>query len=106
MPKNKIIVTLAVLIALLPILGFSHRFESFFQVFAGVAIILLSVWSTIDKYLSHRAKAEQRRRRKIPKEVEETLDERSTDRRSDDRRSVPGTVLDREEIIEATEVKE
>lgn len=109
MSKNKIIVTLGVLIALMPLLGFGHKFEAVFQVFAGVAIILLSVWSSIDKYLSLRAKAEQRRRRR--KHIEENLDERMEDRREgdrreDDRRHEPGTILDRQEILEATEVKE
>ena len=60
MPKNRIIVTLGLIIALLPILGFPRLWESFFQVVAGLSIILLSVWTTIDKRLSLKAKAQKR----------------------------------------------
>ena len=60
MPKNRIIITLGALIALLPLLGFPHTWESFFQVITGLAIILLSVWVTIDKRLSLKAKAQKR----------------------------------------------
>ena len=60
MPKNRIIVALGVLIALLPILGFPRVWESFFQVAVGLSIILLSVWATIDKRLMLKAKAQRR----------------------------------------------
>ena len=60
MPKNRIIVTLGLIIALLPILGFPRLWESFFQVVAGLSIILLSIWTTIDKRLSLKAKAQKR----------------------------------------------
>lgn len=46
--------------ALLPILGFPHAWESFFQVVAGFSIVILSVWVTIDKRLTLRVKAQRR----------------------------------------------
>ena len=60
MPKNRIIITLGVLIALLPMLGFPRLWESFFQVAVGLSIVLLSVWATIDKRLTLKAKAQRR----------------------------------------------
>ena len=60
MPKNRIIITLGLIIALLPLLGFPRLWESFFQVVAGLSIILLSIWTTIDKRLSLKAKAQKR----------------------------------------------
>ena len=60
MPKSRIIVTLGIIIAILPLLGFPRLWESFFQVVAGLSIILLSVWTTIDKRLSLKAKAQKR----------------------------------------------
>lgn len=64
MPKNRIIVILGVCVALLPLLGFPHAWESFFQIFAGLAIVGVSVWSTIDRKISLRAKAQMRQARK------------------------------------------
>ncbi|MSR87864.1 MAG: hypothetical protein EXS69_01715 [Candidatus Zambryskibacteria bacterium] len=64
MPKNRIILVLGVLIALLPVLGFPRSWESFFQILSGLAIVLLSVWSTIDKKLMLKAKAQMRQARK------------------------------------------
>ncbi|MEK7112357.1 MAG: hypothetical protein AAB875_03435 [Patescibacteria group bacterium] len=66
MPKNRIILVLGVLIALLPVLGFPRSWESFFQISAGLSIVLLSVWSTIDKKLMLKAKAQMRQARKTP----------------------------------------
>ena len=60
MPKNKIIIVLGFLVALLPLLGFPRAWESFFQVVAGFAIVLLFTWSSIDKRLSLKAKAQRR----------------------------------------------
>ncbi|MDP3875067.1 MAG: hypothetical protein Q8Q22_00910 [bacterium] len=60
MPKNRIIIALGLLIALLPLLGFPRLWESFFQVVTGLSIILLSVWTSIDKRLSLKAKAQKR----------------------------------------------
>src|SRR3989344_2792417 len=80
MPKSKIIITLGVLIALLPILGFPRAWESFFQIATGASIVLLSVWATIDKHLAIKVKAQKRHFRKhqqveveVPKEVEEKI---------------------------------
>lgn len=70
MPKNKIILVLGVLIALMPVLGFPHAWESFFQVVAGLSIILLSVWATIDRKLTLKAKAQMRQARKVTQPVE------------------------------------
>ena len=63
MPKSRIILALGVLIALLPLLGFPRAWESFFQVFAGLSIAALSIWSTINKKLALKHKAELRRER-------------------------------------------
>ena len=51
---------LGVAIALLPILGFPRFWEAFFQVLAGLSIVLLSVWASIDKRLTLKAKAQKR----------------------------------------------
>jgi len=64
MPKNRIIIILGVCVALLPILGFPKVWESFFQVLAGLAIIAVTVWASIDRKLSLKAKAQQRATRK------------------------------------------
>ena len=60
MPKKRIIITLGLLVALLPIFGFPRLWESFFQVVAGLSIVLLLVWATIDKKLTLKAKAQRR----------------------------------------------
>lgn len=65
MPKNRIIITLGSIIALLPFLGFPHLWEAFFQVVAGLSIILLSIWATIDKRLSLKVKAQKRQIHKL-----------------------------------------
>ncbi len=76
MPKNRIITSLGVLIALLPLLGFPHSWESFFQVTTGLFIVLLSVWATIDKRLSLKAKAQKRQMsRRIETKVENPEEE-------------------------------
>ena len=64
MPKNRIIIILAVCVALLPLVGFPHTWESFFQIFAGLAIVGVSTWSTIDRKLKLQAKAQMRQSRK------------------------------------------
>lgn len=46
--------------ALLPVLGFPHSWESSSQVVVGLTIIFLSIWSNIDKRLTLRAKAQKR----------------------------------------------
>ena len=60
MPKNRIIIVLGVLIALLPLFGFPHAWEAFFQVITGIGIVLISVWSTIDRRISLKAKVQRR----------------------------------------------
>ena len=65
MSKKRIIVTIGVLIALLPVLGFPRAWESFFQVLAGLSIVLFSVWATIDKRLTFKAKAQRRQAHKL-----------------------------------------
>ena len=60
MPKSRIIITLGVIIAILPLLGFPRIWESFFQVATGLSIVLLSVWTSIDKRLTLKAKAQRR----------------------------------------------
>ncbi len=63
MPRNRIIVCLAFLIACLPMLGFPRAWESFFQIATGLSIIALSFWTTIDRKLAMKAKAQMRRER-------------------------------------------
>lgn len=64
MPKSKIILTLGFFTALLPILGFPHSWESFFEVVFGLGIVSLSIMISIDKRLSQKVKAERRQARK------------------------------------------
>ena len=64
MPKSRIILALGFVIALLPLLGFPHAWESFFQVFAGLGIVFLSFMISVDKRLLQRSKAEKRLARK------------------------------------------
>lgn len=65
MPKNNIIITLGLLIALLPVFGFPHVWESVFQVIGGLSIVLLLIWANIDKRLSLKAKAQRRQIQKV-----------------------------------------
>ena len=67
MHRSKIIITLGIIVALLPLLGFPRAWEAVFQVLAGLSIAGLSIWSTIDKRLTLKAKA---RRRQLEKERE------------------------------------
>ena len=64
MPKSKIILTLGFFIALLPLLGFPHSWETFFEVVSGLGIVLLSIMISVDKRLSQKAKAERRQLRR------------------------------------------
>ena len=74
MAKSKIIITIGIIIALLPFLGFPHSWESFFQVVAGLAIVGVSVWTRIDKKITQKVKARARQARKIVSpESDETL---------------------------------
>ena len=65
MSKSRMIITLGVLVALLPILGFPRAWEGAFQVFAGLAIVGISLWSKIDRKLALKAKAQMRQRRTV-----------------------------------------
>jgi hypothetical protein len=86
MPKNRIIMVLGVLIALMPLLGFPPFWESFFQVGAGASIVLLSIWSTIDKKLSLKAKAQRRQahRRAQDRVLQEDYDQEIDTTQTDD----------------------
>ena len=64
MPKSKIILTLGVLTALLPVLGFPHTWESFLQIVFGLSIVLLSVLISVDRRLSLKARVQKRQARK------------------------------------------
>lgn len=66
MPKSRVILVFGALIALLPLLGFPRAWESFFQVGAGLGIVILSVWATIDKKLALKHKAHTRRQNPAP----------------------------------------
>ncbi len=60
MPKSRVILLIGFFIALLPVLGFPHSWEMFFQVVGGLGIVFLSVLISIDKRLTRKAKAERR----------------------------------------------
>lgn len=80
MPKRRIVIILGVLIALMPILGFPNRWESVFQVIVGLSVVLVSVWSTIDKRLTLKAKAHKRHTRKVQEALEiEPLNQTESD---------------------------
>lgn len=64
MPRSKVILALGFFIALLPVLGFPRAWEDFFQVAAGLTIVLFSVLLTIDRRLTLKAKAQKRQARK------------------------------------------
>ncbi len=64
MHRSRVIVILGVLVALLPFFGFPRAWEAFFQVVAGFGIAGFSMWATIDKKLSMKAKAQMRSRRR------------------------------------------
>ncbi|MDP2641671.1 MAG: hypothetical protein Q8P21_00015 [bacterium] len=77
MPKNRIIILLGVLVALLPVFGFPRTWESFFQVVAGFSIVIISVWATVDKRLSLKAKAQKRqlhKRRMVEMEAQAAIE--------------------------------
>ena len=69
MPKNKIIIALGAVIALLPVLGFPNSWESVIEVILGLSIVALSVLITIDKKITLRAKAQRRQSKKVSIEV-------------------------------------
>jgi hypothetical protein len=69
MNRSKAIITIGILVALLPILGFPRSWESYFQVAAGLSLVALSVWSTIDKKISQRAKAHKRQTERMQVEA-------------------------------------
>jgi hypothetical protein len=73
MPKSKIILVLGCLIALLPVLGFPHAWEEFFEIVGGLGIVLLSIMISVDKRLTQKIRAERRqvhRRAQVDREVE------------------------------------
>jgi hypothetical protein len=83
MPKSRIIPLIGFFIALLPVLGFPHSWELFFQVVGGLSIVLLSVLISIDKRLTRKAKAE-RRHRVILNRTEEVVNEPDLNQTSSD----------------------
>ena len=66
MSKNKTIIFLATLVALLPtsFIGLPPNQEEVMQILLGLAIIFISVWSIVDKRLSLKAKAQKRQAHK------------------------------------------
>jgi hypothetical protein len=64
MPKSKIILALGIFIALLPVLGFPQSWESFFEVAAGLSIVLFSLLISVDRRLSLKARVQKRQARK------------------------------------------
>jgi hypothetical protein len=64
MPKSRTILALGFFIALLPVLGFPHAWESFFEVASGLLIVFLSFLISVDRRLTMKSKAEKRHLRK------------------------------------------
>ena len=64
MRKNRTIITLGAIVALLPILGFPRTWEAVFQVLAGLSIVLLYVWAAMDRKMMMRVKAQRRQAHK------------------------------------------
>ena len=64
MPKSKIILAIGFLVALLPVLGFPHSWESFFQIVFGLSIVTLSFLISVDRRLSLKARVQKRQARK------------------------------------------
>jgi hypothetical protein len=60
MPKNRIIIGLGVLIALMPFLGFPRAWENIFQIAVGLSIVLLSILIALDKRITQKVKARTR----------------------------------------------
>jgi hypothetical protein len=83
MPKNKIILTIGFLIALLPVFGFPHTWEIIFQTIGGLSIVFLSVMISVDKRITLKAKAQKRhnKRRALSEPITEgpTYGRRATD---------------------------
>lgn len=64
MPKSKIILAIGFLVALLPVLGFPHSWETFFQIVFGLSIVALSFLISVDRRLSLKARVQKRQARK------------------------------------------
>jgi hypothetical protein len=83
MPKNKIILTIGFLIALLPVFGFPHSWEVAMQIIGGLSIVFLSVMISVDKRITLKAKAQKRhnKRRALSEPIseEENYGRRATD---------------------------
>jgi len=75
MHRSKIIITLGIIVALMPLLGFPHAWESVLQVLLGLSISGLSIWSIIDKRLSLKARARSRQLEKKKEQVLEAVSE-------------------------------
>ena len=76
MPKSKIILTTGFIIAVIPFLGFPYGWESTLEVIGGLSIVLLSIFISIDRRLSLKAKMQKRQARKrvlIDVEVDNAL---------------------------------
>ncbi len=73
MPKSKIILSLGFVIALLPVLGFPHSWETILQVIVGLSIAFLSVMISIDKRITLKSKSQKRYNKR--KALTEPLDE-------------------------------
>ncbi|MBX4181714.1 hypothetical protein KW807_02525 [Candidatus Parcubacteria bacterium] len=66
MPKNKIIMSLGAFVVLIHILdGLPQSWESFLAILSGLAIVLISIWSTIDRKMSLKAKAHARQAKRV-----------------------------------------
>ena len=61
MPKSKIIVSLGAVVAIIPHLGFPRAWESFFLTLIGLSIVGTFIWNNIDRKMTLKAKAVQRR---------------------------------------------
>ena len=123
MPKNRIIIILGALVALIPLSGLPLAGKSFVEIVSGLSIIGLSVWGQIDKKISLKAKAQMRAARKSftpepsiessqASEAQSALGKRVTDfypktgqtgRRASDLKVIPPIEEPVVEIVEETE---
>ena len=82
MSKKQSIITIGVIVALLPMLGFPRAWEAFFQIVAGLSIVGLSVWSGIDRKLKLKAKAQMRQARSTASVASEASELQEADQAS------------------------
>lgn len=71
----------------MPLLGFPSVWESFFQVALGISIVVISVWSSIDKRITLKAKAQ---RRQLHKQREAEIANPTEETKSPEQENISG----------------